>query len=60
MTRRRIVASYFISLAALWLITCVVGSVWRGSVGDGAGTGRQIAQFVERPFLDLVSEAGAN
>ena len=37
MTRPWLIASYFISLAVLWLITSVVAGVWTGSLSEGVG-----------------------
>ena len=37
MSRWRLVGSYFISLAVLWLVTSIAAGVWLGSVLDGIG-----------------------
>ena len=37
MTRGWLIASYFISLAVLWLVTSIAASVWAGSVSEGFG-----------------------
>jgi len=45
MSRWRLVGSYFISLAVLWLVTSIAVGVWLGSVLEGSTSLRRCFEW---------------